>query len=207
MISAPVGSTLNVSGSSIAMVAIGPTPGSTPINVPTRQPRKQSARLTGDSAVAKPSPRLPIRSNMGPSSVAHQPRRQRDRQPECKLEQPNAERGHYRPRHKRFAPADLFASERADHDGEWPGDNQAERTHSGTESDHCAKNENGTAERPAIEGGTPSFHDGVGGEQHPEQAKQHREAARQHSRPHAAKGSDGQIRALPESEGGDRDHY
>ncbi len=46
---------MKVSGSSMAMVAIGPTPGSTPISVPTRQPRKQSARFVGDSAVAKPS--------------------------------------------------------------------------------------------------------------------------------------------------------
>jgi hypothetical protein len=109
-------------------------------------------------------------------------------------------------RHKRFAPADLFTGERGHHDGKWPGNDQPERTYSGTESDHRAKHEKGTAERPAIEPGPASFNDGIGDKQHPEQAKQHRKAARQHSRPHAPKGSNGQIRALPKSKGGDPDH-
>src|ERR1043166_9545202 len=92
MMSAPVGSTLKVSGISMAMVAIGPTPGSTPISVPTRHPTKQRKRFIGDKAVAKPSPRLPMRSNMV-SSVAQQPRRQRDREPEREFEQADAEHG------------------------------------------------------------------------------------------------------------------
>jgi hypothetical protein len=58
MMSAPVGSMLKVSGSSIAMVAMGPTPGSTPTSVPTRQPRKHSPRFWNDSAVENPSVRL-----------------------------------------------------------------------------------------------------------------------------------------------------
>jgi hypothetical protein len=37
--------------------------------------------LTGDNAVAKPSPRLPIKSNMDASSIADQPRREWDREP------------------------------------------------------------------------------------------------------------------------------
>ena len=41
MISAATGATLKVSGSSIAMVASGPMPGSTPISVPTSTPMKQ----------------------------------------------------------------------------------------------------------------------------------------------------------------------
>ena len=45
MISAPVGSSPKVIGSSMAMVAIGPTPGSTPISVPTRQPRKARPKI------------------------------------------------------------------------------------------------------------------------------------------------------------------
>jgi hypothetical protein len=58
MMSAPVGSTFSVSGISIAIVAIGPTPGSTPISVPTRQPTKPRKRFIGESAVAKPRPRF-----------------------------------------------------------------------------------------------------------------------------------------------------
>ena len=41
MISAPTGATLKVIGSSIAMVASGPMPGSTPISVPTETPIMQ----------------------------------------------------------------------------------------------------------------------------------------------------------------------
>src|SRR3954470_8266225 len=65
MIRDPVGSTLNVSGSSMAMVAIGPTPGRTPISVPIRQPMKHSARFLSDSATLNPSARLSNRSIMG----------------------------------------------------------------------------------------------------------------------------------------------
>src|SRR5688572_18754991 len=101
MMSAPVGSTFSVSGISIAMVAIGPTPGSTPISVPTRQPTKPRNRFMGDSAVAKPSARL-LRSSM---SVAEQPGRERNRQPERELEQADAERGHGEAVNQRLAPA------------------------------------------------------------------------------------------------------
>src|SRR3954464_12713204 len=117
IISAPVGSTLKVSGSSIAMVAIGPTPGSTPISVPTRQPRKHSARLVGDRAVPKPSARLPTRSNIA-RSIADEPWCQRDRQAEREPEQPDAERRHRDAEHDGLQPAHLVAGERADDDGE-----------------------------------------------------------------------------------------
>src|SRR4029450_6777237 len=102
MMSAPVGSTLKVSGNSMAMVAIGPMPGSTPIKVPTRHPVKASRRLIGDNAVAKPSPRLPIKSNINPSSIADQPRREGDREPERKLEQADANSSHQHADHNRF---------------------------------------------------------------------------------------------------------
>src|SRR3954463_5987353 len=110
MISAPVGSTLKVSGNSIAMVAMGPTPGNTPISVPTRQPRKQSARLSGDSAVAKPSARLPTKSNIF-ASIAEQPRRQWNGEPERKLEQPDAENRHGEAEQERLPPPHLVAGE------------------------------------------------------------------------------------------------
>jgi hypothetical protein len=58
MISAPSGLRLKVTGSNIAMVAIGPMPGSTPISVPIKQPNRQNRRLSGVAAAPKPSARL-----------------------------------------------------------------------------------------------------------------------------------------------------
>ena len=72
MMSAPVGSMPNVIGSSMVMVAIGPTPGSTPIRVPTRQPRKQSNTFFSDSATASPSARLLKRSAIGDAQTSDQ---------------------------------------------------------------------------------------------------------------------------------------
>src|ERR1700754_4526481 len=58
MISAATGFRLNVIGSSIAMVATGPTPGSTPISVPSMTPIRQYSRLMGETATEKPRIRL-----------------------------------------------------------------------------------------------------------------------------------------------------
>src|SRR5262252_2511912 len=58
MISAPTGGSPKVTGSSIVIVAMGPMPGSTPISVPTRHPRKQSPRLCSVKATENPSSRL-----------------------------------------------------------------------------------------------------------------------------------------------------
>src|SRR3982750_4742805 len=62
MISADTGFRLKVIGSSMAMVATGPMPGSTPISVPSRQPMKAYSRLIGVKATPKPMERLLIRS-------------------------------------------------------------------------------------------------------------------------------------------------
>src|SRR6476660_7911832 len=62
MISADTGGSAYVAGSSIAMVATGPMPGSTPISVPSRQPMKAYSRLIGVTATPKPMERLVIRS-------------------------------------------------------------------------------------------------------------------------------------------------
>jgi hypothetical protein len=70
MISAPSGLRLNVTGSSIAMVAMGPMPGSTPIRVPIRHPNRQNSRLTGVAAAAKPVARLWNTSIKNPTSRA-----------------------------------------------------------------------------------------------------------------------------------------
>src|SRR5215475_6309621 len=129
MMSAPVGSTLKVSGNSMAMVAIGPMPGSTPIKVPTRHPMKASRRLTGDNAVAKPRPRLPIKSNIDRSSIADQPRRERDRKPERKLEQADANSSHQRAHHNRFNPANLIARKGGNDDRNRARHNQSQWAH------------------------------------------------------------------------------
>src|SRR5687767_725346 len=58
MISADTGATLKVIGSSIAMVASGPMPGSTPISVPRNTPMKQNQIFCSESATLKPRIRL-----------------------------------------------------------------------------------------------------------------------------------------------------
>src|SRR6478609_1638711 len=58
MMSADTGGSAYVAGSSIAMVATGPMPGSTPISVPSTQPMKQYSRLMGVTATPKPVARL-----------------------------------------------------------------------------------------------------------------------------------------------------
>ena len=54
MMTALVGFIWKVSGSSIAIVAAGPSPGRMPITVPRKQPMKHHRRFIGDSATAKP---------------------------------------------------------------------------------------------------------------------------------------------------------
>jgi hypothetical protein len=54
MMTALVGFIWKVSGSSMAMVAGGPSPGSTPTTVPRKQPAKHQKRFTGVSATANP---------------------------------------------------------------------------------------------------------------------------------------------------------
>ncbi len=54
MISAATGERLNVTGSSIAMVATGPMPGSTPISVPSSTPIRHMMMLNGTCVSAKP---------------------------------------------------------------------------------------------------------------------------------------------------------
>src|SRR3569833_2259366 len=58
MISEETGSSWKVIGSSMAIVAVAPMPGRTPISVPRRTPMRQKSRYAGVAAVAKPSARL-----------------------------------------------------------------------------------------------------------------------------------------------------
>src|SRR4051812_11297522 len=72
MMSAGVGGRLNVIGSNIAIVATGPMPGSTPINVPKKQPIKQYIRFCRVSATLKPRLKCWISSVMVRSVVSYQ---------------------------------------------------------------------------------------------------------------------------------------
>src|ERR1700730_12982242 len=58
MINEDKGSRPKVIGSSIAMVGIGPMPGSTPISVPNMHPTKQKKMFCSDAAAVKPVIRL-----------------------------------------------------------------------------------------------------------------------------------------------------
>src|SRR5687767_11978538 len=63
MMSAETGATLKVIGSSMAIVASGPIPGSTPISVPRKTPMKQNHRFWNVRATEKPRTRL-LKSSM-----------------------------------------------------------------------------------------------------------------------------------------------
>ena len=78
MMSAVVGGSVNVIGSSIAIVASGPMPGSTPISVPTSAPTKQKKTLVGVKVTLNPRLRLAIRSIVAtPASEAGEARERR----------------------------------------------------------------------------------------------------------------------------------
>src|SRR5215470_19701448 len=103
MISAPTGGSPKVTGSSMVMVAIGPMPGSTPISVPTRQPRKHSPRLWRLNATEKPSDRLWSRAVI----LEGQPARQgqdRDGKVEKGPEEPDADQGGGQGEDRQLAP-------------------------------------------------------------------------------------------------------
>src|SRR2546429_996774 len=170
MMSAPVGSTLKVSGNSMAMVAIGPMPGSTPIKVPTRHPVKASRRLIGDNAVAKPSPRFPIKSNIDTSSIADQPRREGDREPQRKLEQADANSSHQYAHHRRFDPANLITRKGGNDDGDRPRYDQSQRPHGQAKCHNGEGDKNGTAKRPGLKR-KARFQERVQDEKHTKQAE------------------------------------
>src|SRR6185295_7165874 len=80
MISAPTGGSPKVTGSSMVMVAMGPMPGSTPISVPTRQPRTQSPRSRFETSVltAHPSQNHPARNDEDGNGQMEERAEQRD---------------------------------------------------------------------------------------------------------------------------------
>ena len=66
MMSAATGGSVKVTGSSMAMVATGPSPGSTPTSVPSSAPTRQNSRFCGVTATPKPKIRFCARSPTSP---------------------------------------------------------------------------------------------------------------------------------------------
>src|SRR5687767_12982770 len=86
MMSAPVGSSFAVAGSSSATVSAGPTPGSTPTAVPSVHPTSAHSRFCGVSATAKPcassvrvSMRLAARHPAAPRQLQRQAARENEK--------------------------------------------------------------------------------------------------------------------------------
>src|SRR5215510_14926449 len=111
MISADTGFRLNVIGSSIAIVATGPTPGRTPISVPSRTPISAYSRLIGVIATPKPRIRL-LKSSMRASAPGRRPHREGQRQ----ALHEHQVREHYEDNEKDtdFLPLELVAAVRTD---------------------------------------------------------------------------------------------
>src|SRR6218665_1588102 len=68
MISEVAGGRWKVMGSSMAMVATAPMPGSTPISVPSSTPTKQNSRFCGSTATCRPMAMLESSSMAKPSA-------------------------------------------------------------------------------------------------------------------------------------------
>src|SRR4029079_18319082 len=102
MIRPDTGSRWKVSGSSMAMVAIGPMPGSTPISVPISAPVSAKPRLGRVKATEKPVARLPSTFSM---RLPLRP--DRDRQPEAEDEDGPGQHAHAGRRGERLPELDI----------------------------------------------------------------------------------------------------
>src|SRR5262245_51428350 len=101
MMMAPAGFMLKVSGSSIAMVAGGPRPGSTPTTVPRSTPTKHHSRFAGWSATENPCSR-PARMSTLEAQRARR-KREAQRQVEHQVETQAGGERHDRGRPRRLA--------------------------------------------------------------------------------------------------------
>src|SRR5919108_5731596 len=135
MMRAPTGLRLNVIGSSMAIVATGPMPGSTPISVPSRQPISAKNRLIGVTATPKPMMRLWKICSIGRlrSAEVLGPDRERQRQPFHEHEHREQDEDDEKERH--FLPLELVASGRADEHQRGRGHDHPEPLHEVTKGD------------------------------------------------------------------------
>src|SRR6478736_2968598 len=152
MIGAAVGSSPKVSGSRIAMVAIGPIPGRTPISVPSMQPAKQSRILVGDSAMPRPWPRF-CRSSMRASEVDRERRehQHRDRLVKREAEQKGTGDRHRQRKDNEVARPDLTRAEAGDEHGKRRRDDEAGLTDRRGEEHDSGQYEGRPAQMPAFE--------------------------------------------------------
>src|SRR6185295_1560169 len=104
MMSAPTGGRPKVIGSSMAMVASDPMPGSTPISVPTSAPIRQRNTFMGVTATCMPIQRFEIRSYMVVSRRLPEPGPKLERQVQAIRKQDGAEGGHDNRNDQRLAP-------------------------------------------------------------------------------------------------------
>src|ERR1700694_2726476 len=160
MISAPTGGRPNVIGSSMAMVASGPTPGSTPTSVPTKAPTRHRKRFIPLRATPKPRARLLSRSVMTVCSEfgrrralteaqqgcpAEIGRPELKRQVERDREQHHAERRQNGTPDECFQPAHLGRRGARRQDAEIARDDEPQRT----DRDRKDENRQGDEQRPA----------------------------------------------------------
>src|SRR5713101_9720191 len=113
MISAPTGGRPKVIGNSMATVAMGPMPGSTPTSVPTSAPIRHSRRLIGENATAKPRARLWKSSTITPS-LHQETRKQLHRQPQRIREEQTAADRQANPDDDGFFPPGFRRAQRGD---------------------------------------------------------------------------------------------
>src|SRR6476661_247386 len=145
MISADTGCSAYVVGNSIAMVATGPMPGSTPISVPSSAPISAYSRLTGVSATPKPTARWPIRS-MASFLLPPGPDRQLQLQPDD--EYSDGEGSEQNTGDQRFARAELVACGARRHDQQHRRQRDADGAHDRAEQHDAAQYDD---ERPPAE--------------------------------------------------------
>src|SRR5688572_24886555 len=131
MMSAATGGTLKVSGSSIAIVASGPMPGSTPMSVPSSTPMKQNHRFCSVSATVNPKMRL-LNSSM---SVFPDPLDHRIGQPEAPDEDGKRHDGEADRQQSDLDPLEFLARGRRDRYQEKQRGNEPGLLHGHAESD------------------------------------------------------------------------
>src|SRR4051794_34785087 len=211
MISAAIGFRLNVIGSSIAMVATGPTPGSTPISVPSMTPISAYSRLIGETATEKPRIRL-LMISMGVSladrAAFHEVRADRERQGEAFDEHQDREEDQHDVEDRDLFPLELVAAVGTDEDQRRSCDEQTGRLHE-IAVDHAAQADQ--QQRTEME-----LRDRLAGNR--ERAEQDdraqgRQQSTQHGgkirRPHAHRGSHLVVRDRPDEkkQAGDDKHH
>src|SRR5262245_59916037 len=125
MIRAPTGGSPKVIGSSIAMVATEPMPGSTPISVPPSAPMRQNNMFHGVAATEKPSARLARRACMT-NSLGSEPRTTLEREVQQVDEQHQAKRRHDDAGNDGFDPSSFRRAEAGDHERRESGEDEPE---------------------------------------------------------------------------------